>query len=519
MREAVLTESGPGVEATAAAPRASRADRVLGRATAAMLVLFVLAAPHSIAATQGAFIAGLVFWVARMVAARRLLVTRTPVDWPLAAFVVWTLLSVFTSYAPANSVGKLKGVSLFVILYLFASNVPTRRFAWALTLLLTLSTLGNLGWTYYERYRGQGLEIVSMRPDSPLKQWNVQEGDTIVAVAGRHVTDLASLNAAFDEGPPRARIRLTYRRGEGQLEAEYRRKRVRRFGTGPERLGIEVGPGREFRARGFFSHPVTYAEVLQMLAAMAVGWVIAAAAGGGPARRAAWAAGMAALAAVIAGALIQTETRASLASLGLACVAMAVLRGVGRRGVAVVLAAVLLLVAAGGAMIMYGRNVGFIDPEEGSTMWRLTVWREGLGLLAEHPLLGIGPDAARDRWRDFNLGDNGRLPPGHWHSTPLQLAIDRGVPALAAWLALLGVFFVAGARLVRRLAAAEGSGGDWRTTAAALGAWGAVLGFVASSTVHYNWGDGEVVQLAWALMGIALAIRRLGPEAEGARAI
>jgi hypothetical protein len=50
---------------------------------------------------------------------------------------------------------------------------------------------------------------------------------------------------------------------------------------------------------------------------------------------------------------------------------------------------------------------------------------------------------------------------------------------------------------------------DWWEHGLALGLFGAVVGFLASGLVHYNFGDAEVVMVFWLLMGAALALDRL----------
>lgn len=489
------------------APVAGRLERLFERATVAMLALFVVAAPHSIAATQTAFVLGCVLWAGRMIAGRRLVVARTSIDLPLALFVGWTIVSVATSLDPAWSLGRLRGVALCLVLYLFASNIPSRRVAWMLSLALGLSVIGNLWLTYWQRVEGRGLEIVSMQPRSPLVEWQLERGDTIVEVDGRQVRTLEELNAAFEGERGRDPAVVRFTRGEYEVTTEKRRSRVWRDATtnGPERLGVEVEPGRGFRARAFFSHAATYAETLQLIGSVLVAWVLVAAT-----RRAwRWAAGLGVLALLVAGALIQTQTRAPLVAFAIAAAAMVVVRGVSRRVAAVAAVAAIVVLAAGAAAIMRGRAIDPVSLVDDSTAWRLTVWREALPLVLEHPLVGIGPDAAKPQWKDLRLGGDGRLAPGHFHSTPLQLAVDRGLPALAAWIALMATFLVSGARLARRLGRREDDGEDWRVTAAALGAWGAVVGFAASSMVHFNWGDSEPMEIAWCLMGISYAIARL----------
>src|SRR4029079_4117080 len=87
-------------------PTAGGIERFFERATQVCLVVFVLAAPHSIAVTQGAFVLGCICWIARMISARTFLFARTAVDVPLAIFVGWTVVSVATSLDPAWSADR-----------------------------------------------------------------------------------------------------------------------------------------------------------------------------------------------------------------------------------------------------------------------------------------------------------------------------------------------------------------------------------------------------------------------------
>lgn len=489
-----------------------RFERVLERSTVGALALFVLAAPHSIAVTQTAFILGLLLWIARMVVARRPLFVRTAVDLPLLIFVGWTAVSVATSLDPAWSLSRMRGVSLVLIMYLFAANIPTRRVAWMLALALMLSVAGNLWWTYLERAQGRGVKIVTMGA-SPLKKWGVIPGDTVLEVAGKPVHDLESLNAAFEGDRGREMITVRFTHGESDETRSYRRGRVLREGTGAERLAVTVAPGRDFRARAYFSHAATYAETLQIIASMIAAWVVC-----GVLRNRKWALWLAFLLALTVGALVQTQTRAPIVAFGLALPAMVLLRGAGRRVLVGAGITTIVLFLAGGWFIIRGREVGLVNPTDESTQWRLTVWREALPILAAHPLFGIGPDAAKYRAGELQLFEGGKLPPGHFHSTPLQIAVDRGIPALLAWIAFVVTLLVSLARLARRLAAKESeAGGDWRVTATVLGAWGGLLGFLASSLVHFNWGDSEPMQMAWAVAGIAFAIARIERTEEAAR--
>ena len=89
------------------------------------------------------------------------------------------------------------------------------------------------------------------------------------------------------------------------------------------------------------------------------------------------------------------------------------------------------------------------------------------------------------------------------HSDYLQIALERGVPALVAWLALMAIYGRTLWRLRKRIPA-----GDWIEKGTVLGALGGLVGFMISGIVHYNWGDSEVVMIFYAIMGLSLVLER-----------
>jgi O-antigen ligase len=92
----------------------------------------------------------------------------------------------------------------------------------------------------------------------------------------------------------------------------------------------------------------------------------------------------------------------------------------------------------------------------------------------------------------------------HLHSTPLQIAFDRGLPALVLWFWLIGLFWLTAARAEH--AARELS--DTNRYGLLLGILGAVTGLSASSLVNYNFGDAEVAMAFWFLLGIMVVLIR-----------
>ena len=91
----------------------------------------------------------------------------------------------------------------------------------------------------------------------------------------------------------------------------------------------------------------------------------------------------------------------------------------------------------------------------------------------------------------------GMLPMGHFHSTPIQLLAERGLPALLIWLVVLALY---GLTLLRGINIARHNG-RW-SFGVLLGCLGALVGFFVSGMVHYNLGDGEIAMLFYLLMGL-----------------
>ena len=81
--------------------------------------------------------------------------------------------------------------------------------------------------------------------------------------------------------------------------------------------------------------------------------------------------------------------------------------------------------------------------------------RDGAHMIAAHPLTGVGPNMVERRVRASTAGRDAveQINP-HLHNVPLQIAAERGLPALAVWL----WFIVALVRdLLARVLGAAGS--------------------------------------------------------------
>jgi O-antigen ligase len=135
------------------------------------------------------------------------------------------------------------------------------------------------------------------------------------------------------------------------------------------------------------------------------------------------------------------------------------------------------------------------------------MWRDSLKLVRSHPLLGTGLDTIAGDWQKWNLEAYRRFAlHSHFHSTPIQLAVECGLPALAAWIWLLAAYAVFLVRYRARIQNRSFPSG------LVLGALGCLAAFVVTGLVQYNFGDAEAMIVFWLLVGMVFASDRLAPK-------
>jgi O-antigen ligase len=485
----------------------------LDRAIIGCLFLIAVFAPHSIAATQTAWLVGMALWLARFAFYPRPKLFRSPLDYALIGFFVLSGVSGIFSYNPVMSLGKMRAASLFTIVYLLSQNVGSLRLVRLLALTLIGSCMLNVLLTAGQLAIGKGVKVEGVAPGSPLakavfrtrtinRPTPILNGDIVWEVDGQRVDSPEEIASALAAGAPVAKVRIY--RVEWTPELEVPRGQLLPGTSVLEQLGISGwSRGRDWRATGFYNHWVTYAEVLQLIASLALGILL------GLTQKKSLL-GLLLLLAVLGlvFALSMTVTRASWIGFAVSVVTMLLLTS-SRRTILIAGALAIPLVLASIFLLQQKRSIGFFDKQDQSTSWRRTVWQEGFELLVSKPrhlLVGVGIDSIKGHWREWGLFDNGRQPIGHMHSNLLQIALERGVPGLIVWLILFVLYVRMLWRLARRAVDAE-QVRDF-TRGLAVGALGGALGFFTSGLVHYNWGDSEVVTIFYFIMGLCLVVDR-----------
>ena len=81
----------------------------------------------------------------------------------------------------------------------------------------------------------------------------------------------------------------------------------------------------------------------------------------------------------------------------------------------------------------------------GANQARIVMWRTGLNMIADRPLLGVGPERAGELFSEYQPEDVNELPPGfygHLHNVYVHYAAERGIPAALIVLWLFGCVLI-----------------------------------------------------------------------------
>lgn len=147
----------------------------------------------------------------------------------------------------------------------------------------------------------------------------------------------------------------------------------------------------------------------------------------------------------------------------------------------------------------------FHPSRDASISIRFEMWHAGLEMIRRHPLIGVGPDNVNEVYTLY-------LPPRtspivgwheHLHDDFLQLAAERGLPCLAAWLWFMGALGWYFLRMRKSLKHASQS--TWLADAS-FAAW---LAFLIEGFFEFNFGTTPVLTVFLFVISAPFAAERL----------
>jgi O-antigen ligase len=423
--------------------------------------------PVSIFAAQsiGLSLAVLVFLV--RLARGRTRLERSPLDGPILAFSVWTLLSAAFSADPLTSHDSAKKLVLFALFYLSVEALTPehdRERIFDAALLGGLALAAGILLQYYFL----GFDTLLNRPHSFLGHYMTASGLVMAVLV------VAAARLAFHRGRlprPSTRDLRALAVLILALTVMTALQAIDLFAVEAERLfvaGLAAVGAWMALSRGPWPGPATGTTIALTLVPVA-----------------SWA-------------LVVSRTRNAWlgALVGLAVVA--ILRAPKLLwGLAAAVGIVLVLRPAP----VVGR-LTVVDP---SSVDRYYMWQAGIDMIRDKPVFGQGPGRILAVYPEYRWPQAPNALQPHLHDNALQIAAERGLPCLAWWL-----WFVAAAmgdawREVR-------GGGGWPAVAALA----FLAAFMAAGLFEYNFGDSEILMFTLLVAALPYALRRQRARAAAA---
>jgi O-antigen ligase len=162
------------------------------------------------------------------------------------------------------------------------------------------------------------------------------------------------------------------------------------------------------------------------------------------------------------------------------------------------------------------RFASIFDLNDPTSRDRFAMMREGSQMIRDHPVLGVGPNMVEPLYPQYRVPEAVEKVNQHLHNVPLQIAAERGLPALAVWLWFVVILLV---DLSRRFRAHN----QRFLVATALAA---VVSMLTAGMFEYNFGDSEFLMLFLILVTLPFAAARnradavslhAGPKPAGAK--
>jgi putative inorganic carbon (HCO3(-)) transporter len=146
------------------------------------------------------------------------------------------------------------------------------------------------------------------------------------------------------------------------------------------------------------------------------------------------------------------------------------------------------------------RMMSMFDLQDPSNRDRVAMLRTGVNMVSADPLTGVGPNMVPRAYPTYRDAGAVEAVNPHLHNVPMQIAAERGLPALAIWIAFVAVLARALYRLFR-----DAAGADRVLPATGLAA---IVAMLAAGLFEYNFGDSEFLMLFLVLVTLPFSASR-----------
>jgi O-antigen ligase len=144
------------------------------------------------------------------------------------------------------------------------------------------------------------------------------------------------------------------------------------------------------------------------------------------------------------------------------------------------------------------RMRSMFDPTDPTNRDRIAMLHSGARMIRDRPLTGVGPNMVKEVYATYRDPDAVEPVNVHLHNVPMQIAAERGIPALAIWVWFVLVLLRDMVRMLR-------TSPHPSLPAAGLAS---VVAMLAAGLFEYNFGDSEFLMLFLVLATLPYAALR-----------
>jgi putative inorganic carbon (HCO3(-)) transporter len=140
---------------------------------------------------------------------------------------------------------------------------------------------------------------------------------------------------------------------------------------------------------------------------------------------------------------------------------------------------------------------------------RFAMIRAGVRIVRAHPIVGVGPNMIARIYPEYREPDAVLQTPPHLHNVPVQIAAERGLPAVALWIWFIGAVLTGAAGIFRN-APRDGPVRFLSATAVA-----SVVAMLGEGMTEHNFGDSEFQMFFLVLITLPFAVMKLPGAGSG----
>jgi O-antigen ligase len=247
--------------------------------------------------------------------------------------------------------------------------------------------------------------------------------------------------------------------------------------------------GLSHRIRASFSHYMTFSGVLLVADLLLLAQLVSGRGARGWKDAWRWVALV-----LINVALIGSYTRSAWVGVAVAATLLVLVRAPRWLLAYPVLAALFVLVAP---QPVLDRAASIVDLENPSNIDRISMAESGAAMIADHPWTGLGPNMVQEVYPRYRVPMAVRDHVPHLHNSFLQLAAERGLPELGAYLVLMLLAAWTAWRRFLDEGGFEGPRADLY-----VGMVLALVAFNVAGLFEDNWGDTEVQRYVLFLLAV-----------------